>query len=100
MLDCNFKGSFDEIKTSFPCPTSREDVLIILDRCHTLKLARNSLAHLESIVYVSKQDNKVVISRGSAQIQQQEGLNLAKKISKHSMRFEKRKRMHVWQHIL
>ena len=38
------------MKTSFKHPTSREDVYIILDPCHMLKLACNALGHLGSFV--------------------------------------------------
>ena len=50
LLGCNFSGSYDEMVTSFKHPTTGEDVFIILDPCHMLKLARNAFAHFGTIV--------------------------------------------------
>jgi hypothetical protein len=50
ILGCSINGSYDEMTTSIFHPTTDEDVFIILDPCHMLKLARNALAHLGTIV--------------------------------------------------
>ena len=50
ILGCNFKGTYDEMQSSFIHPTTGEDVFAILDPCHMLKLARNALAQLGSIM--------------------------------------------------
>ena len=50
LLGCNFDGSYDQMTTSIIHPTTGEQVFIILDPCHMLKLARNALAHLGTIV--------------------------------------------------
>ena len=50
ILGCSFNGSYNEMTTSIIHPTTGEEVFIILDPCHMLKLARNALAHLGTIV--------------------------------------------------
>ena len=50
ILGCNFKGTYDEMQSSFIHPTTGEDVFAILDPCHMLKLARNALAQLGSFM--------------------------------------------------
>ena len=49
-LGCSFDGSYNEMTTSIIHPSTGEDVFIILDPSHMLKLARNALAHLQTIV--------------------------------------------------
>ena len=50
ILGCNFCGTYNYMQTSFKHPTTGEDVYVILDPCHMLKLARNAMAHLGSFV--------------------------------------------------
>ena len=49
ILGCSFSGSYDEMTTSIIHPATEEEVYVILDPCHMLKLARNALAHLGTI---------------------------------------------------
>ena len=41
-LRCRFGTTFDSFETKFQRPTTGEDVFIIADPCHMLKLARNA----------------------------------------------------------
>ena len=49
-LGCKLSNTCDKIKTSFKHPKIGEDVYIILEPRHMLKLARNALGHLGSFV--------------------------------------------------
>ena len=46
ILGCSFNGSYNEMTTSIIHPTTGEEVFIILDPRHMLKLARNALGPL------------------------------------------------------
>ncbi len=52
ILGCQFSGNYESIKSSFENPKTKEDVFVILDPCHMLKLARNALAdmHMGSFI--------------------------------------------------
>ena len=50
ILGCNFCGTYNDMQTSFKYPITGEDVHVILDPCSMLKLARNAMAHLGSLV--------------------------------------------------
>lgn len=49
-LGCQFGTTYDAIDPKFKHPTTGEDVFVIADPCHMLKLARNALAHLGTII--------------------------------------------------
>ena len=90
-LGCKLSGTYDQMKTSFKHPTTGEDVYIILDPCHMLKLARNALGHLGSFVDGDGNKIKWHYIEELQQLQQQEGLNLANKLSINHLKYQKHK---------
>ena len=91
LLGCKFAGTYDEFKTSFTHPSTGEEVFAICDPCHMLKLARNALAHLGS--FIDSEGSRVHWHHIEElqKLQQQEGLNLANKLSQNHLRFENHK---------
>ena len=91
ILGCKFNGSYDEMQSSFIHPTTGEGVFAILDSCHMLKLARNSLAQLGSFMdgegNIIKWDYIVQLQN----LQIEEGLNMASKLTTNHLKFEKHK---------
>lgn len=91
ILGCSFSGSYDEMTTSIIHPATEEEVYVILDPCHMLKLARNALAHLGTIF--DGEGN--VISwhhiEELQKLQEVEGLNLGTKLSSNHLKFQKHK---------
>jgi hypothetical protein len=49
-LGCQFGTTYDTIVPKFQHPTTGEDVFVIADPCHMMKLGRNALAHLDTII--------------------------------------------------
>ena len=91
LLGCNFDGSYDQMTTSIIHPTTGEQVFIILDPCHMLKLARNALAHLGTIVDGDGNMIKWHHIEKLEKLQEVEGLNLANKLSSNHLKFQKHK---------
>ena len=91
ILGCKFNGSYDEMQSSFIHPTTGEGVFAIFDPCHMLKLARNSLAQLGSFMdgegNIIKWDYIVQLQN----LQTEEGLNMANKLTTNHLKFEKHK---------
>ena len=90
-LGCNFVGTYNEIKSSFVHPTTGEEVFIILDPCHMLKLARIALEKLQSFV-----DGEGNIIRWKhieelQKLQEHERLKLVNKLSSNHLKYEKHK---------
>ena len=81
LLGCNFDGSYDKMTTSIIHPTTGENVFIILDPCHMLKLARNALAHLGTIVDGDGNLIRWQHIEELKKLQEVEGLNLGNKLS-------------------
>ena len=81
ILGCSFTGTYDEMQSSFPHPTTGEDVFAILDPSHMLKLARNALAQLGSFVDSEGNDIKWSHIEHLQNLQVKEGLNLANKLT-------------------
>ena len=50
-LGYRFGTTFDSFETKFQHPTTGEDVFIIADPCHMLKLARNASAFIGTIIH-------------------------------------------------
>ena len=50
ILGFNFCGTYNDMKKTFTHPTTGEEVYVILDPCHMLKLAWNAMVHLGSFV--------------------------------------------------
>ena len=48
ILGCSFGTTYDSTIVTFPHPSTGDDAFVILDACHMLKLARNSLAFVGS----------------------------------------------------
>jgi hypothetical protein len=88
ILGCKLSDTYDEMKTSFKHPTTGEDVYVNLDPCHMLKLARNALGY-----FVDGDGNEIKwhYIKELQQLQQQEGLNLANKLSMNHLKYENHK---------
>ena len=91
ILGCNFNGSYNEMTTSIIHPTTGEEVFIILDPCHMLKLARNALAHLGTIVDAEGNAIRWQHIEELQKLQELEGLNLGNKLSSNHLKFQKHK---------
>jgi hypothetical protein len=89
ILGCKLSGTYDEMKTSFKHPKTGEDVYIILDPCHMLKLTRNALGHLGSFIECDGNPIKWHYIEELHELQQQEGLNLANKLSMNHLNYQK-----------
>ena len=87
ILGCSFGTTYDSTIVTFPHPSTGDDVFAILDACHMLKLARNSLAFVGS--FQGEIQEKIEWKYISAlhQIQQQEGLKLANKLTSEHIQF-------------
>ena len=48
-LGCSFGNTYDSMSPKFQHPITGKDVFVVLDACHMLKLARNTLAFLGTI---------------------------------------------------
>jgi hypothetical protein len=90
-LGCSFGTSYDSIVTKFPHPSTGDDVFAILDACHMLKLARNSLAFLGSFHGLFQEKIEWKYLCHLHEVQQREGLKLANKISTEHIEFERHK---------
>ena len=77
--------------TSIIHPTTGEEVFIILDPCHMLKLARNALAHLGTIVDGEGNAIRWHHIEELQKLQEVEGLNLGNKLSPNHLKFQKHK---------
>ncbi len=77
--------------TSIIHPTTGEEVFIILDPCHMLKLARNALAHLGTIVDAEGNAIRWQHIEELQKLQELEGLNLGNKLSSNHLKFQKHK---------
>ena len=91
ILGCSFNGSYNEMTTSIIHPTTGEEVFIILDPCHMLKLARNALAHLGTIVDGEGNAIRWHHIEELQKLQEVEGLNLGNKLSPIHQKFQKHK---------
>ena len=90
-LGCQFGSTYNTFKTKFPHPTTGEDVFVIADPCHMLKLARNALAFLGTITDDKGQTIQWDYFRELNKLQQQEGLKMGNKLSLNHIKFEKHK---------
>ena len=90
-LDCIFTTSCESMVTKFTHPTENYYIYAILDPCHMLKLARNALSHIGSIV--DSENNIITWKLFSSlnKIQQFEGFKLANKFSSRHLQFQKHK---------
>ena len=79
------------MQTSFKHPTTGEDVYVILDPCHMLKLARNAMAHIGSFVDDEGHLVQWKYVEELQKLQAQEGLTLGNKLSSNHLKFKKHK---------
>jgi len=91
ILGCNFCGNYDDMKTTFTHPTTGEEVYVILDPCHMLKLACNAMAHHGSFVDDEGHFVQWKYVEELQKLQAQEGLTLANKLSSNHLKFQKHK---------
>lgn len=87
-LGCSF--NMDNIKPSFKHPRTNEDVFIIMDPCHMLKLARNLLHALGEIVSPAGSIRWAYI-RDLHNVQDDVGLRMANKITAKHVNFNNQK---------
>jgi len=86
-----FVFSIDNLKSFFKHPSTGENVYLILDPCHMLKLIRNSLAFKGAFV-----DNDINIIKWSyftklVELQEKEGLHLGTKLRRRHIMWEREK---------
>ena len=91
ILGCYSVGTYNEIKSSFIHPTTGEEIFVILDTCHMLKLARNALGKLQSFVAGEGNIIKWKHIEELQKRQEHEGLKLANKLSSNHLKYEKHK---------
>lgn len=91
LLGCSFGTTYEAIVTVFPHPSTGGDVFAILDACHMIKLARNSLAFLGAFrgEFGEKIEWKYLCALH--QLQQQEGIKMSNKLTTEHIQFEKHK---------
>ena len=90
-LGCIFTSFYETMTTKFKHPTQDYFVYVILDPCHMLKLARNALAHLGSIVDSEKNIIRWKFFSSLNEIQESEGFHLRNKFSSRHLQFQKHK---------
>ena len=90
-LRCKFGSTYETFKTKFPHPSTAEDVFVIANACHMLKLARNALAFLGTITDDKGQTIRWDYFKELNKLQQEEGLKMGNKLSLNHIKFEKHK---------
>ena len=90
-LGCSFGHTYDTILTKFKHPETGEDVFVILDACHMLKLARNALAFLGTISTSEDDQIQWKFFHALNLVQEQEGFKLGNKLSNNHLQLEKHK---------
>ena len=90
-LGCSFCGTYDTMKTTFKHPTEQYDVSAILDPCHMLKLARNSLADLSCFLAPDGSRIEWKYFKNLHDLQENQGLKLAKKLGSSHLNYQKNK---------
>ena len=88
ILGCSFCCTYNDMKTTFTHPTTGEEVYVILDPCHMLKLARNAMAHLGTFVDDEGHLVQWKYVEELQKLQAQEGLTLANKLSSNHLKFK------------
>ena len=90
-LGCSFGHTYDTILTKFKHPVTGEDVFVILDACHMLKLARNALAFLGTVSTSEDDQIQWKFFHALNLVQEREGFKLGNKLSNNHLQFEKHK---------
>ena len=90
-LGCEFGTVYDSFITKFRRPSKECFVYAILDPCHMLKLGRNAPAELNA--FVNSEGNTISWDFFSKlkEIQEDEGFNLANKLTSKHFEFQKKK---------
>ncbi|CAB3997104.1 DNA transposase THAP9 [Paramuricea clavata] len=88
LLGCIFRLAYKSMVTKFKHPTLDYDVFVMLDPCHMLKLARNTLASLGSL---SIEEICWKFIQNLNDVQQNHGMKLANKLSTSHIKYETHK---------
>lgn len=91
LLGCKFLANYDDMVTSFKHPTTGEEVFVILDPCHMLKLARNALEAHGSFVDGNGCSIEWQHIKELQNLQENQGLTLGNKLSSQHIQFQKHK---------
>ncbi len=90
-LGCKFGKDFNSTASKFKHPSTQQDGFAILDPCHMLKLARNSLGDLSSFFSPSGQKIEWKFIKQLYELQKVEGLKLGNKLSSSHTEYGKTK---------
>ena len=90
-LGCSFGGTYDTMKTTFKHSTEQYDISAILDPCHMLKLARNSLTDLSCFLDPDGTKIERKYFKNLHDLQENQGLKLAKKLGSSHLNYQKNK---------
>ena len=90
-LGCSFGQDYNSINFKFRHPTQNHDFFAILDPCHMLKLARNSLADIGCILSPTGAKIEWKFIKQLHQLQDQEGLKIGKKLTSTHVQYQKNK---------
>ena len=91
ILVCKFFGNYESIISSFKNPKTKEDVFVILGPCQMIQLARNALADMGSFIDEDGNAKRWKHIEELQNIQEQEDLNLASKLSANHIKFHNHK---------
>ena len=91
LLGCTFAPKYDNIKASFPHPKGDHQVYAILDPCHMVKLAKNTLGDLGNL----KDNDEGIIDwsfhRRLVKLQDEESLSLGNSLNINHIAWQKHK---------
>ncbi len=90
LLGCVFGLTYESMITKFKHPTLGYDVFVMLDPCHMLKLARNTLASLGSI-FAQNEGIHWKFFKHLNEVQENHGMKLANKLTANHIMYEKHK---------
>ncbi|XP_028979362.2 uncharacterized protein LOC114840356 isoform X3 [Esox lucius] len=90
-LGCNLKADpCEPLKTHFPHPVTREDVFVMMDACHMLKLTRNMLQAYSPIRSITGSINwKYIVHLNN--VQKKSGLHAANRVTDKHVNFANQK---------
>ena len=95
LLGCLLGLTYESITAKFKHSTLNHDVFCILDPCHMLKLARNTLADLGSMVYADENGETDEICWKFLQhlhdVQENYGMKLANKLTSNHIKYQSHK---------
>ena len=91
LLGCSFTPSYEKMIVSFKHPSRSYNVYGILDACHMVKLARNALGDYGEFYSGSGNIISWKYIEKLCKLQDEEGLNLANKISTNHIKWQQHK---------